>query len=137
MLVLNVSYGDYTEPEKLEKEETQLVNDISGDTSLADSIKFASEMSSEADAYYIDAERSAYAMKNTDMVLTHTLGNVNSATLANKDGKVYITDSFDSFYEQDGMRHYFSTYTRTGAIVRLSSFLQLSSMFPTTTFQRA
>lgn len=67
MLVLNVCCGDYTEPKKPEKEEPQLVNDISGDTSLADSVKFAYEMSSEADAYYIDTERSAYVMKNTDI----------------------------------------------------------------------
>ncbi len=50
MLVLNVSCGGYTEPEKPEKEETQLINDISSDISLADSIKFASKMSGEADA---------------------------------------------------------------------------------------
>ncbi len=42
MLVLNVSHGKYTEPEKSEKEETPLINDISGDTSFAVSIKFAS-----------------------------------------------------------------------------------------------
>lgn len=46
MLLFNVNYGERVEPQKPEKEETQLANDISGDTSLADSIKFASEMPS-------------------------------------------------------------------------------------------
>lgn len=124
MLVLNVSYGDYVEPEKPEKEETQLVNDITGDTTLDDSIKFASSVASQVDAYYTDAERSAYAMANANAVLTHTLGNVNSATLTDKDGKAYIADSFDSFYEQDGLRSYFSTSKDQGRIntIRLGEY---------------
>lgn len=124
MLVLNVSYGDYVEPEKPEKEETQLVNDISGDTTLADSIKYASSVASQVDAYYTDAERSAYAMANANAVLTHTLGKVNSATLTDKDGKAYIADSFDSFYEQGGLRHYFSTSKDEGRVntIRLGEY---------------
>lgn len=124
MLVLNVSYGDYVGPEKPEKEETQLVNDISGDTTLDDSIKFASAISSKADAYYTDSKRSAYAMENAAVVLTHTLGKVNSATLTDKDGKAYIAESFDSFYEQNGLRHYFSTSKNTGRVntIRLGEY---------------
>ncbi len=124
MLVLNVSYGEYVEPEKPEKEEVQLVNDISGDTSLDESIKFASAIASKADGYYTDAERSAYAMENANAVLTHTLGKVNSATLADTDGKVYIADSFDSFYEQDGLRSYFSTSKDKGRVntIRLGEY---------------
>ena len=124
MLVLNVSYGDYVEPEKPEKEETQLVNDISGDTTLDESIKYASSVASTVDAYYTDAKRSAYAMENTDMVLTHTLGKVNSATLTDKDGRAYIADSFESFYEQDGLRIYFTTSADEGRIntIRLGEY---------------
>ncbi len=124
MLVLNVSYGDYVEPQKPEKEETQLVNDISGDTTLDESIKFASAISSKADAYYTDSERSAYAMENANAVLTHTLGKVNSATLTDKDGKAYITDSFESFYERGGYRYYFTTSKNEGRIntIRLGEY---------------
>lgn len=124
MLVLNVSYGDYVEPQKPEKEETQLVNDISGDTTLDESIKFASAISSKADAYYTDSERSAYAMENENAVLTHTLGKVNSATLTDKNGKTYIADSFESFYEQGGYRHYFTTSKNEGRIntIRLGEY---------------
>lgn len=124
MLVLNVSYGDYVEPEKPEKEETQLVNDITGDTTLDESIKFASAVASTVDAYYTDAERSAYAMENAATVLTHTLGKVNSATLTDKNGKAYISDSFDSFYEQNGLRVYFTTSADEGRIntIRLGEY---------------
>ena len=124
MLVLNVSYGDYVEPEKPEKEETQLVNDISGDTTLADTIKYASSVAGQVQGYHTDPERSAYAMENTDMVLTHTLGKVNSATLTNKDGKAYVSDSFECFYERGGRRYYFTNATDEGRVnvIRLGEY---------------
>ncbi len=124
MLVFNVSYGERVEPPKPEKEETQLVNDISGDTSLAETIKYASSVAGKVAAYYTDSERSAYAMENADMVFTHTLGKVNSATLTDKDGKTYINDSFESFYERGGRRYYFSTSKNEGRIntIRLGEY---------------
>ncbi len=124
-LLFNVNYGEYVAPEEAEKPATEIVNDIDGDTTLADSIKYAAEVGDKAQAYYIDAERSAYVMENADAVLTHTLKALgNSATLADKDGKAYIADSFDSFFEQDGLRHYFSTSKEDGRVntIRLGKY---------------
>lgn len=123
MLVMNVSYGEYNEPEAPEKEETQLVNDISGDTALADSIKYASSVASVVDAYYTDSDRSAFAMENSQMIFTHTLGKVNSANLTDKDGKAYI-NSFDTFYTKDGLNHFFSTSKDEGRVnaIRLGEY---------------
>lgn len=124
-LIFNVSYGEFVAPEEDEKPATEIVNDIDGDTPLADSIKYAAEVGNKAQAYYIDAERSAYVMENADAVLTHTLKALgNSATLADKNGKAYIADSFDSFYEQDGLRHYFSTSKEDGRVntIRLGKY---------------
>ncbi len=123
LLVMNVGYGEYVEPVKPEKEETQVINDISGDTTLAESIKYASSVASTVDAYYTDAERSAYAMENTQMKLTHTLGNVNGATLADKDGNVYIS-GFDTFYTKGGLNHFFSTSKDRGRVntIRLGEY---------------
>ena len=116
-LIFNVSYGEYVAPEESEQPATEIVNDIEGDTALAGSIKYAAEVGNKAQAYYIDAERSAYAMENSDAVLTHTLSALmNSATLADKDGKAYIANSFDSFFEQGGLRHYFSTSKEDGRV---------------------
>ena len=125
MLVFNVSYGDYVEPQKPSVPETEVVNDIDGDTTLADSIKYAAEVDDKAQAYYADAERSAYIMENADAVLTHTLKALsNSATLADKNGNAYIVDSFDSFFEQGGYRHYFSTSKDDGRVntIRLGKY---------------
>ncbi len=125
MLVFNVGYGEYVEPQKTPGKPTEIINDISGDTPLADSIKYASQVSNKAQAYYIDAERSAYAMENANAVLTHTLNlRKNSATLADKEGNAYVADSFDSFYEQDGYRHYFSTSKDDGRVntIRLGEY---------------
>lgn len=123
MLVMNVSYGEYVKPETPQKQETEIINDISGDTSLADSIKYASAMASEVDAYYTDGERTAFALENTQMVFTHTLGNINGATLADKDGNSYISQ-FDTFYTKGGLNHYFSSSESEGRVnvIRLGEY---------------
>ncbi len=124
-LLFNISYGEYVAPEETEKPETEIVNDIDGDTALADSIKYAADVDNKAQAYYTDAERSAYAMKNANSVLTHTLKALgNSATLADNNGKAYVADSFDSFFEKDGYRHYFSTSKESGRVntIRLGKY---------------
>ena len=123
MLVMNVSYGEYVKPEAPQKQETELVNDISGDTTLADSIKYASSVASEVDAYYTDGERTAFALENTQMVFTHTLGNINGATLADKDGNSYISQ-FDTFYTKGGLNHYFSSSESEGRVnvIRLGEY---------------
>ena len=123
MLVMNVSYGEDVKPEAPQKQETELINDISGDSTLADSIKYASAMASETDAYYTDGKRTAFALENTQMVFTHTLGKTNGATFADKDGNAYIT-AFDTFYTKGGTNHYFSTSKSEGRVnvIRLGEY---------------
>lgn len=125
MLVFNVGYGEYVEPQKTPETPTEIINDISGDTPLADSIRYAAQVSNKAQAYYLGTDRSVYAMENANAVLTHTLNlRKNSATLADKEGNAYVADSFDSFYEQDGYRHYFSTSKDDGRVntIRLGEY---------------
>lgn len=116
-LIFNVSYGDYVEPQKTPDSPTQIINDIDGDTTLDDSIKFASEMDDVVQAYYTDAERSAFRMENADMLLTHSLTTKKkNATLTNKDGGVYVADSFDTYYIAGGKKHYSSSSKDDGRI---------------------
>lgn len=116
-LIFNVSYGDYVEPQKTPDTPTQIINDINGDTTLADSVKFASEVDDVAQAYYPDAERSAFRMENADMLLTHSLTTKKkNATLTNKDGAVYVADSFDTYYIAGGKKHYSSSSKDDGRI---------------------
>ena len=85
------------------KEETAVVNDISGDGSLSDSVLLASRLKNGVQCVYANARRSAYTMKNLNAVLTHTLGKYrNGATLTNADGKKYISDSFDAWCRDSG-----------------------------------
>lgn len=123
ILVMNVSYGEYVEPVIPEDEETRVINDISGDTTLADSVKYASSVASEVDAYYTDADRHAYAMENSQMVFTHTLGKVNGATLTDKNGNVYVSE-FDTFYTKGGLNHFFSSSKDEGRVntIRLGEY---------------
>ena len=123
MLVMNVSYGEYVEPEAPQKQETEIINDISDDTSFADSIRYASAMASEVDGYYTDGERTAFALENSQMVFTHTLGNINGATFADKNGNAYVSE-FDTFYTKGGINHYFSTSGSEGRVnvIRLGEY---------------
>ena len=85
----------------IKKSDASLVNDISGDTNLANTIKYSAEVNDEADAYYADAARTVYKMVNRDVVLTHSLiAKGNSASLYDKNGNVYIADSFNAYYTE-------------------------------------
>ena len=76
-----------------EKHQTEMINDIDGDTTLDDTIKYAAEIDDLAQSYYADSERTAYVMKNKDMTLVHSLkAKNNTATLYNNDGKVLLAE---------------------------------------------
>ncbi len=112
-----VGYGEFGEIKKPEKEKTEIVNDIDGQTNMADSIKFASEVKNQAQAKYTDADRSAYEMKNTNMIFTHSLGKKNSATLTDLDGNVYVENSFDTYFiDQSGKTYYSSDSSAIGRV---------------------
>ena len=85
-------------------EKVNIVNDIDGDTTLDDTIKYASEVKNVAQSYYGNTTRTKYVMKNKDMTLVHTLDAENgSATLYNNEGKILIENAFDVQYgDADG-----------------------------------
>ena len=97
-----------------EQDEVKIVNSIAGDTTLDNSILYANKMQNKAQAFYTDADRSAYRMQNENMVLTHELtdkGN-NFATLADTNGNIFVADSFDTFYTDGGGKTYYSSASR-------------------------
>lgn len=74
------------------------INDITGDSSLSQSILLASELSDGVQCVYANAKRTAYRMTNRNMMLTHTLGKYgNGATLSNAAGEAYVRNSFDAW----------------------------------------
>ena len=116
-LVLNVNYGEYVAPENSDKPTTEIVNNIDGDSNLVNSIKYAAEVDDIAQAYYTDAERSAFKMANSHMVLTHDLtAKAKYATLTDTEGNTYVADSFDTYYISGGKKHYSSSSKEIGRI---------------------
>ncbi|MBR3869316.1 MAG: hypothetical protein IKM66_08360 [Clostridia bacterium] len=80
-------------------ENISIVNDIAGDTTLDDTIRYASRVNDVAQSYYTKTDRSEYVMKNSDMMLVHTLtGKHNGASLYDTEGNVYLEDTFESTY---------------------------------------
>lgn len=80
-------------------EKVNIVNDIDGDTTLDDTIKYASEVKNVAQSYYGNTARTSYVMKNKDMMLVHTLDSKhNGASLYNNERKVLLEDTFDVTY---------------------------------------
>ena len=108
------------------EEEKTPMNDISGDSSLSDSILLASMLSNGVQCVYADANRTAYRMTNRSMTLTHTLGRYgNGATLTNAAGNVYIGDSFDAWCKDpDGNIWYASDSGEAGRVntIRLGKY---------------
>ncbi len=120
-----ISYGEFGEKIPAEKEKTEIVNNIDGQTNMADSIKFANEVKNQAQAKYTDADRSAYEMKNSHLIFTHSLGKKNSATLTDLEGNTYIADSFDTYFiDESGKTYYSSNSSGKGRVntIRLGEY---------------
>lgn len=120
-----VSYGDLVEKPDEEKAETEIVNEIDSQTNMADSIKYANQVKNQAQAKYTDAERSAYEMKNSHLIFTHSLGKKNSATVTDTEGNVYIADSFDTYFvDEKGKTYYSSASSDEGRVntIRLGEY---------------
>ncbi len=97
-----------------EKPDVNIVNDIDGDTPLADTIKYAAEVNDVAQSYYGNTDRTSYVMKNSDMMLVHTLtAKNNSASLYDTQGNVYLEDTFESTYLDAGGNMYESAKSET------------------------
>lgn len=120
-----VSYGDFGEVKNPEKTETEIVNNINGQTNMAESVKFAHKVKNQVQAKYTDPDRSAYEMKNSQMILTHSLSKKNSATLTDLEGNVYVADSFDTYFTDiNGNTYYSSDSSEIGRVntIRLGTY---------------
>lgn len=95
-------------------EDIEMIHDITNDTTLASSVLLADRLQNSAQAYYTDADRSAYRMQNNNMVLTHELTDKGSnfATLADTKGNIFVADSFDTFYTDGSGKTYYSSASR-------------------------
>ena len=115
LLVCGVAYGKRevlpTEPEKA----VELLQDISGQYPLADTVLAAEKLQNAVQAAFTTEKRRAYAMQNQNMILTHvTKGLSKTATLTDTDGGAYIRSSFDAFYTAGGKTRY-ANQSRTNA----------------------
>lgn len=103
-----------------------VVNDISGDSSLSESVLLASRLANLPQAVYANAKRSAYRASNANASLTHTLGKYhNGATLTDPEGGVYIADSFDAWCaDQRGDVYYSAESFNAGRVntIRLGEY---------------
>lgn len=120
-----VTYGDFGENATPDKEETEIVNNIDGQTNMAGTIKYANEVKNQAQAKYTSPERTAFEFKNSNMILTHSLAKNNSATLTDLEGNVYIADSFDTYFtDVSGKTYYSSSSSDMGRvnIIRLGVY---------------
>lgn len=81
----------------------------SSETDLYKTVEYASSLKNQVQCAYSDSERNDYIMTNSQVVLTHKLKDVEkTATLEDKDGNIYLEDTFKSFYgDKLGVRRYF------------------------------
>ncbi|MCR5485439.1 MAG: hypothetical protein K6F09_07575 [Clostridiales bacterium] len=93
---------------------TDYKNASSAVTDMADSVTYAAKNKNLAQAVYTDNRKTAYRMSDENAVLTHTLKSGKTLTLSDKNGNVYIKNSFDVYYRgADGKKHYASSSARS------------------------
>lgn len=81
----------------------------SSETDLYKSVEYASSLKNQVQCAYSNSVRDNYIMTNSQVAFNHKLTDVEkTATLSDKDGNVYLEDTFKSFYKDNiGIRHYF------------------------------
>lgn len=98
----SVSYGsaDY-EQYSPSPQQTAVINDIDGDTSMADSIKYAKECSNVVQAAFTSGKRQGYRMLNGSAILTHGLVSASGKKLSvyDTEGNAYFEKSSDPYYK--------------------------------------
>ncbi len=81
------------------KPQVEVINDIDGDTTLDDTIKYASGMNDVSQSYYGNTARTSYVMKNKDLTVIQSLNKKkNYASLYNSEGKSLFANTFNSSY---------------------------------------
>jgi hypothetical protein len=110
LLFGTVIFGQYNPP-IIPPVIPQIVNDIGGDSTMSSTVLYAGAARNAVQGIYTNPERTAYAMKNKQAVLTHELNEVRNktATLQTAGGKTYFADTLDTFCTlQNGTTFYSS-----------------------------
>jgi len=142
-----VVFGKY-QPPVIEPDVPQIVNDIGGDSAMSPTVLYAAESRNAVQAVYTNPQRTAYAMKNKQAVLTHELDALRNktATLQTAGGKTYFDDTLDTFCTlQNGSTFYSSQSAAKGRVntIRLGQYydechvrdLAFGSLLKTTPFK--
>ena len=83
------------------------VMDLSGQTTLADTVQEANRLANGVQAYYTDNDRAAYVIENKNIELTHGLsGKKYVSSLKNSDGEEYLYNTLDTYVVFNGERYY-------------------------------
>ncbi len=117
----------------LVSEVSQIRNDIAevsmanqDESNLVSSVEYAQSIRNVVQCAYTDSARNAYKIENGQISFVHSLKDVEKlAALSDRDGNVYLEDTFKSFYtDKLGVKHYFEKTTDVGKIntIRLGAF---------------
>lgn len=125
LIFCSVGYGELGETIKPEESVTKILNNIDGDTDMSDTIKLANKVKNQVQAKYTSSDRDAYEIKNSEMILTHSLKKNNSASICDTEGNAYVANSFDTYFtDKDGKTYYSSASSVTGRVntIRLGEY---------------
>jgi len=147
LLFSTVAFGQY-QPPVIKPDIPQIINDIGGDSNLSPTVLYAAAARNAVQGVYTNPQRSAYAMKNKQAVLTHELNAAlnKTATLQTAGGKTYFAGSLDTFCTlQNGATFYSSQSVAKGRVntIRLGQYyyechvrdLEFASLLNSTPFK--
>ena len=81
--------------------------DLSGQTTMSDTVKEANRLANGVQAYYTDNDKTAYVIENKNIKLTHGLsGKKYVSSLTNSDGEEYLYNTLDTYVMFNGERYY-------------------------------
>jgi len=105
------SSASVTDVETLQVDEAADTVIAPSDSSLYDTALYANKLKNHVQASYTDTGRNGIHYENMNMTLTHKLtANKKTATLTDKNGNVYIKDSFRTYYkDRSDVAHYFES----------------------------
>lgn len=130
VLFANVQYGEWGEQTETVPPEIAVINDIDGDSSLSNSIKYADSIKNTVKCAYTSPKRAAYKMENTTVVFQHNIGKKEGAFAAvySPNGHGFLQgekEAFDAFYtDVDGNTYRISDSKDSGRIntIRLGEY---------------
>ena len=115
LLSSNVGYGLFPlfNFERSQKE-AEIINDITGDTNMDRSVLYAKSVSNIPQAYFVNHYHDDYKMSNSNVSVTQNLASTKKLTVETPEGKTYLKDAINVFYESKGNTYYSSTSFRNG-----------------------